>query len=119
MVRFRRDVGALFNFIKTSAILHQAQRRMDEKAGSSRPSTTMGWRYPIFCKAMSQVSGKAVTDNVRMVVRLISERAKRRHQSRPGEDEVQAVRWPASQQEVTLSASEIGTAIGIGTWGAC
>ena len=29
MVRFRRDVGALFSFIKASAILHQAQRKVD------------------------------------------------------------------------------------------
>jgi hypothetical protein len=29
MVRFRRDVGSLFSFIKTSAILHQAQREVD------------------------------------------------------------------------------------------
>ena len=29
MVRFRRDVGALFSFIKASAILHQAQRKRD------------------------------------------------------------------------------------------
>ena len=29
MVRFRRDVGSLFNFIKASALLHQAQRQVD------------------------------------------------------------------------------------------
>ena len=29
MVRFRRDVGSLFSFIKASAILHQAQRQVD------------------------------------------------------------------------------------------
>jgi hypothetical protein len=29
MVRFRRDVGSLFGFIKASAILHQAQRQVD------------------------------------------------------------------------------------------
>ena len=27
MVRFRRDVGSLFTFIKASALLHQAQRQ--------------------------------------------------------------------------------------------
>ena len=29
MVRFRRDIGSLFSFIKASAILHQAQRQVD------------------------------------------------------------------------------------------
>ena len=44
MVRFRRDVDALFSFIKASAILHQAQRKIDDRrAGNCHSWLIMRW----------------------------------------------------------------------------
>ena len=75
MVRFRRDVGSLFNFIKASAILHQAQRQVDAQGRVVATIADYELAYPIFSKVMAQSSGKSVPDNVREVVKLIAERA--------------------------------------------
>jgi hypothetical protein len=75
MVRFRRDVGSLFTFIKASALLHQAQRQLDAQGRVVATVADYALAYPIFCKVMAQSSGKSVTHNVREVVRLIAERA--------------------------------------------
>ena len=75
MVRFRRDVGSLFNFIKASAILHQAQRQVDAQGRVVATIADYALAYPIFTKVMAQSSGKSVPDNVREVVKLIAERA--------------------------------------------
>ena len=75
MVRFRRDVGSLFNFIKASAILHQAQRQVDAQGRVVATVADYALAYPIFSKVMAQSSGKSVPDNVREVVKLIAERA--------------------------------------------
>ena len=75
MVRFRRDVGSLFSFIKASAILHQAQRR---KTARRVVATLADYAvaYPIFSKVLAQSSGQSVTDNVRCRCRFDS-RARR------------------------------------------
>src|SRR5215831_4734952 len=52
MVRFRRDIGSLFNFIKASAILHQAQRQKDEHGRVVATVTDYVVAYPIFSKVM-------------------------------------------------------------------
>jgi hypothetical protein len=102
MVRFRRDVGSLFTFIKASALLHQAQRRKDDQGRVVATVADYALAYPIFCKVMAESSGKAVPDNVRAVVKLISERV--------------GVAGHAS--EVTISREQIGMATGIGKWAA-
>ena len=75
MVRFRRDVGSLFSFIKASALLHQAQRQVDAQGRVVATVADYALAYPIFSKVMAQSSGKSVPDNVREVVKLIAERA--------------------------------------------
>ena len=75
MVRFRRDVGALFNFIKASALLHQAQRQVDAQGRVVATVADYELAYAIFSRVMAHSSGKNVPDNVREVVKLIAERA--------------------------------------------
>ncbi len=48
MVRFRRDVGSLFTFIKASAILHQAQRQVDAQGRVVATVADYALAYPIF-----------------------------------------------------------------------
>jgi hypothetical protein len=73
MVRFRRDVGSLFTFIKASALLHQAQRQLDAEGRVVATVADYAIAYPIFSRVMAQSSGKSVPDNVREVVKLIAE----------------------------------------------
>ena len=60
MVRFRRDVGSLFSFIKASALLHQAQRQIDARGRVVATVADYALAYPIFSKVMAESSGKAV-----------------------------------------------------------
>jgi hypothetical protein len=117
MVRFRRDVGSLFGFIKTSAILHQAQRQKDERGRVVATVSDYAIAFPIFSKVMAEVSGKAVTDNVRAVVKLIAERAKA-PAPKPTGMRFQRVEVAGHAAEVTISREQIGTATGIGKWAA-
>ena len=50
MVRFRRDIGSLFNFIKASAILHQAQRQIDAQGRVVATIADYELAYPIFTR---------------------------------------------------------------------
>jgi hypothetical protein len=113
MVRFRRDVGALFSFIKASAILHQAQRTIDDRGRVIATLADYAAAYPIFSKVLAQTSGQGVPDNVRTVVDLIAARttpiatkAARGKFSRTGATGTSA--------EVELSSEQIGTITGIG-----
>ena len=113
MVRFRRDVGSLFSFIKASAILHQAQRRVD---GQGRVLATIAdyqFAYPIFSKIMAQSSGKNVPDNVREVVKLIAERAGSAA-TRPFKGKFQRTAPAGPGSEIVISSQQIGIATGIG-----
>ena len=117
MVRFRRDVGSLFNFVKASALLHQAQRQVDDQGRVIATVDDYAFAYPIFSKVMAESAGKAVPDNVRLVVELI---AKRAEQAKPTDDKpskmvfTRQVAVAGQAQEVTISRVEIGTATGIG-----
>jgi hypothetical protein len=113
MVRFRRDVGALFSFIKASALLHQAQRQMDAQGRVVATVADYTLAYPIFSKVMAESSGKAVPDNVRAVVKLITERAGAAT-AKPTGMRFQRVEVAGHAAEVTISSSEIGSALGIG-----
>ena len=55
MVRFRRDVGSLFSFIKASAILHQAQRQKDSQGRVIATIADYALAYPIFSKDYGSV----------------------------------------------------------------
>ena len=77
MVRFRRDIGSLFSFIKASAILHQAQRQVDAQGRVIATIADYALAHPIFTKVMAELSGKSIPDNVRAVVNLIAKRAER------------------------------------------
>ena len=113
MVRFRRDVGSLFTFIKASALLHQAQRQVDAQGRVVATVADYELAYPIFSKVMAQSSGKSVPDNVRVVVKLIAERAGSAAAKPPkGRFQRTAAAGPGS--EVVISSEQIGTATGIG-----
>ena len=95
MVRFRRDVGSLFSFIKASAILHQAQRQVDAQGRVVATVADYELAYPIFSKVMAQSSGKSVPDNVREVVKLIAERAgSAAHKANQGQVSAHRPGWP-------------------------
>ena len=116
MVRFRRDIGSLFNFIKASAILHQAQRQKDDHGRVVATVADYALAYPIFSKVMAESSGKSVPNNVHAVVKLIAERAKgeaKREAAKP--TKMQFKRVDAGHAaEVMISVEQIGTATGIG-----
>ena len=112
MVRFRRDVGALFNFIKASALLHQAQRQVDAQGRVVATVADYELAYAIFSRVMAHSSGKNVPDNVREVVKLIAERAGSTA-TRPTQGRFQRTEAPGAG-EVVISSEQIGNAIGIG-----
>ena len=112
MVRFRRDVGALFNFIKASALLHQAQRQVDAQGRVVATVADYELAYAIFSRVMAHSSGKNVPDNVREVVKLIAERAGSTA-TRPTQGRFQRTEATGAG-EVVISSEQIGNAIGIG-----
>lgn len=113
MVRFRRDVGSLFTFIKASAILHQALREVDEKGRIVATVADYALAFPIFSRVMAELSGKAVPDNVRAVVQLIADRTKA-PAAKPEGMRFKRVEIAGHTTEVVISTDEIGTATGIG-----
>ena len=118
MVRFRRDLRALFTFIQTSALLHQAQRQVDAKGRVIATLDDYRLAYPIFKAVMSGSSGADVPPNVKSVVRLITERAGTTKAAEPTTTmrftrEVEPARHT---REVTISRDQIGTAIGTDKW---
>jgi hypothetical protein len=112
MVRFRRDVGALFNFIKASALLHQAQRQVDVQGRVVATVADYELAYAIFSRVMAHSSGKNVPDNVREVVKLIAERAGSTA-TRPTQGRFRRTEATGAG-EVVISSEQIGNAIGIG-----
>ena len=113
MVRFRRDVGALFNFIKASAILHQAQRKVDAHGRVVATLADYAVAYPIFSKVLAQTSGRSVTDNVRAVVDLITARAAPLAAKATG-GKFSRTGATGASSEVELSSEQIGIATGLG-----
>jgi hypothetical protein len=113
MVRFRRDVGSLFSFIKASALLHQAQRQVDAQGRVVATVADYALAYPIFSKVMAQSSGKGVPDNVREVVKLIAERADSAA-TKPAKGKFQRTGAAGPGSEVVISSEQIGSATGIG-----
>jgi hypothetical protein len=113
MVRFRRDVGSLFSFIKACAILHQAQRGIDSQGRVLASVVDYRVAYPIFTKVLAQSSGLMATENVRAVVELIAARADAltSHHSKS-----KFARAGAIEKSVGLeiTSEQIGTATGIG-----
>ena len=112
MVRFRRDVGSLFSFIKASALLHQAQRQVDAQGRVVATVADYTLAYPIFSRVMAQSAGKSVRDNVREVVKLIAERTVSAATNPKGK--FQRIAAVGSGSEVVISGEQIGTATGIG-----
>jgi hypothetical protein len=112
MVRFRRDVGALFSFIKASAILHQAQRQVDAKGRVVATLADYAVAYPIFSRILAETSGQGVTENVRAVVDLIAKHATPTAAKPPGKFARMGPTDVAS--EVVLSSAQIGTLTGLG-----
>ena len=117
MVRFRRDVGSLFSFIKASALLHQAQRQKDTQGRVVATVADYAIAHPIFSKVMAESSGKDVTANVRAVVKLIAERAGAAS-TKPTGMKFQRVEVASHAVEITISSEQIGTETGIGRWAA-
>jgi hypothetical protein len=115
MVRFRRDVGSLFSFIKASAILHQAQRETDAQGRVIATIADYALAYSIFTKVMAESSGKSIPANVHAVVKLISERASS-PATKPTGMRFQRAAAAGPGAEVTISSEQIGSATGIGKW---
>jgi hypothetical protein len=113
MVRFRRDVGSLFSFIKASALLHQAQRQVDAQGRVVATIADYALAYPIFSRVMAQSSGKGISDNVREVVKLIADRAGSAD-TKPTNGKFQRIAASRPGSEVVISSQQIGTATGIG-----
>jgi len=113
MVRFRRDVGSLFTFIKACAILHQAQRQIDDQGRVVAILDDYRLAYPIFSKVMAQSSGKAVTENVRAVVDLIAARTTT-PAAKPSAGKFTRSGMSGATPEVEISSEQIGTLTGIG-----
>jgi hypothetical protein len=113
MVRFRRDVGSLFSFIKASAILHQAQRQLDNKGRVVAALADYRAAYAIFSKVLAETSGRGVPGNVRAVVDLIVRRAAQ-PATKAGAGKFTRISGPATNAEVVLSSKQIGTETGIG-----
>jgi hypothetical protein len=113
MIRFRRDVGALFSFIKAVAILYQAQREIDAKGRVVATLADYAVAYPIFSKVLAHTSGEGVNDAVRAVVKVVAER------TAPAAAKPTAGRFtrtgvtPAGP-EVVLSSRQIGNITGLG-----
>jgi hypothetical protein len=113
MVRFRRDVGSLFSFIKASALLHQAQRQRDAQGRVVATIADYELAYPIFSKLMEHSSGQSVTDNVREVVNLVAQRAGTAA-TQPTKGKFRRTTTAGPGSEVVISSEQIGTATGIG-----
>jgi hypothetical protein len=117
MVRFRRDINSLFNFIATSALLHQAQRQMDEHGRVVATIADYALAYPIFSKIMAEAAGKVVPDNVRAVIKLIADRAKA-PAIKPTGMRFTRVEVAGHESEVAISREQLGIETGIGKWAA-
>jgi hypothetical protein len=113
MVRFRRDVGSLISFIKASAILHQAQRKLDEKGKVVATLADYRAAYAIFSKVLAETSGRGVPENVRAVVNLIVQRTTQ-PAAKASSGKFTRIEGPASNPEVVVSCQQIGTETGIG-----
>jgi hypothetical protein len=113
MVRFRRDVDALFSFIKASAILHQAQRKLDADGRVVATVADYAVAHPIFSRVLAQTCGQGVADNVRAVVELIAARAAPVAAQAAGKRFARTGAAGASA-EVELSSEQIGMHTGIG-----
>jgi hypothetical protein len=113
MVRFRRDVGSLIGFIKASAILHQAQRQVDDKGNVIATLADYRVAYAIFSKVLAETSGRGVTENVRAVVDLIVRRGAQ-PTAKPSGGRFTRVEGLSANPEVVLSCQQIGTETGIG-----
>jgi hypothetical protein len=113
MVRFRRDFGALLSLIKTSAILHQAQRQIDAQGRVVATLADYALVYPIFSKVLAQTSGEGVTDSVRAVVDLVAKRVAP-FAAKPTAGRFTRTGVNAAGPEVILSSRQIGTLTGLG-----
>jgi hypothetical protein len=113
MVRFRRDVGALFSFIKASAILYQAQRQVDAQGRVVAALADYAVAYPTFSKILAQASGQGVTDAVRSVVDLVATHAKPAG-AKPAAGKFARTGMTDIGPEVPLSCEQIGTLTGLG-----
>jgi hypothetical protein len=113
MVRFRRDVGSLFTFIKASAILHQAQRQIDDKGRVVATVADYRLAYPIFSKVMAQTSGQGVTETVRAVVDLIAARTNA-PAAKPAAGRFARSGASNATEEVVISSEQIGALTGTG-----
>ena len=74
LVRFRRDIQQLLTFIKASALLHQAQRKLDPVGRVIATLDDYRLAYEVFVPILGQITGRTVTDGVRAVIELVAAR---------------------------------------------
>jgi hypothetical protein len=103
----------LFTFIKACAILHQAQRQIDDQGRVVATLDDYRLAYRIFSKVMAQSANQAVTENVRAVVDLIAARTTT-PAAKPGAGKITRLGTSGATREVEISSQQIGTLTGIG-----
>ena len=74
LVRFRRDIQQLLTFIKASALLHRAQRKLDPVGRVIATLDDYRLAYEVFVPILGQITGRTVTDGVRAVIELVAAR---------------------------------------------
>jgi hypothetical protein len=74
LVRFRRDIQQLLTFIKASALLHQAQRKLDPVGRVIATLDDYRLAYEVFVPILGQITGRTVTAGVRAVIELVAAR---------------------------------------------
>jgi len=117
MVRFRRDITALFTCIKTVAILYQAQRSLDAQGRVVATVADYAIAYPIFLKVFAESSGQGIPDNVRMVVEYVE--SQMMGQNKGSNTSVfNRIQQNTGGPELEITAQKIGSKTGIGRSGA-
>jgi len=117
LVRFRRDIQQLLTFIKASALLHQAQRRLDPIGRVIATLDDYRLAYEVFVPILGQITGRTVTDGVRAVIELVVARlspaATAGAPGAAGRFARPAGGTAPSSGEVVISSYEMGRELGV------
>jgi DNA-binding transcriptional ArsR family regulator len=116
MVRYRRDVGSLLSLIKTSAIVHQATRELDDEGCVIAKLDDYANVRGIMSVVMTQSAGKAPSETVRRVVEFVDRELLEKAGPEPTSRRKGRRSAPSvdtSAHFVELSNKRIGEAIGV------
>jgi hypothetical protein len=117
LVRFRRDIQQLLTFIKASALLHQAQRRLDPVGRVIATLDDYRLAYEVFVPILGQITGRTVPDGVRAVIELVAARistaATAAAPGAAGRFARPAGGTAAGTGEVVISSYQVGRELGV------